>query len=105
MQVKTGIDGDRLWSSLMEMAEIGRTPRGGCNRQALTDEDKQGRDLFISWCKDADCKITIDEMGNVLPGAPVRMIHSRLSSRGHTWIHNLPAENTMVFMGYLPGLK
>ena len=65
MRVKTGIDGDRLWSSLMEMAEIGRTPRGGCNRQALTDEDKQGRDLFISWCKDADCKITIDEMGNV----------------------------------------
>ena len=59
------IDGERLWSSLMEMAEIGETPRGGCNRQALTDEDKQGRDLFISWCEAAGCAVTIDTMGNI----------------------------------------
>ena len=59
------IAGDRLWSSLMEMAEIGKTPRGGCNRQALTDEDKQGRDLFVSWCRAAGCEITIDNMGNI----------------------------------------
>ena len=50
------IAGDRLWSSLMEMAEIGKTPRGGCNRQALTDEDKQGRDLFVAWCRAAGCE-------------------------------------------------
>ena len=59
------IDGKRLWSSLMDMAEIGETPRGGCNRQALTDEDKQGRDLFISWCEAAGCAVTIDAMGNI----------------------------------------
>ena len=59
------IDGERLWSSLMDMAEIGKTARGGCNRQALTDEDKQGRDLFISWCEAAGCAVTIDAMGNI----------------------------------------
>ena len=47
------INGERLWDTLMVMAEIGATQRGGCNRQALTDEDKQGRDLFSNWCRDA----------------------------------------------------
>lgn len=44
-------DGDRLWASLMEMAKLGATPKGGVNRQALTDLDRQGRDLFIQWCR------------------------------------------------------
>ena len=61
----TKITGERLWSSLMEMAEIGKTPRGGCNRQALTDEDKRGRDLYVSWCRAAGCEISIDSMGNI----------------------------------------
>ena len=56
----------------MEMAEIGKTPRGGCNRQALTDEDKQGRDLFVSWCKAAGCTITVDNMGNIFARRPGR---------------------------------
>ena len=33
------IDSKRLWNTLMEMAKIGATRKGGCNRQALTDED------------------------------------------------------------------
>ena len=49
----------------MEMAQIGATNKGGCNRQALTDEDKTGRDLFVSWCEAIGCSITIDEMGNL----------------------------------------
>ncbi len=59
------VNGDRLWQSLMEMAKIGATENGGCNRQALTDLDKQGRDLFVDWCKQADCTITVDDMGNI----------------------------------------
>ena len=66
------ITADRLWSSLMEMAEIGKTARGGCNRQALTDEDKQGRDLFVSWCEAAGCTITVDNMGNIFARRPGR---------------------------------
>ena len=59
------INGERLWDSLMEMAKIGATEKGGCCRLALTDLDKEARDLFISWCKEAGCTIKIDQMGNV----------------------------------------
>ena len=59
------VNGERLWSSLMEMAEIGGTENGGCNRQALTDEDKAGRDLFINWCESQGCTIKIDQIGNI----------------------------------------
>jgi len=62
------INGERLWSRLMDMAEIGATPAGGCNRQALTDEDKRGRDLFCQWAREAGCKIRVDTMGNICPG-------------------------------------
>ena len=44
------INGNCLWESLMEMAEISATEKGGCRRLALTDLDRQGRDLFVSWC-------------------------------------------------------
>lgn len=59
------IDQDRLWHSLMEMARIGATPKGGVNRQALTDEDRRGRDLFVEWCEAAGCTVTIDAVGNI----------------------------------------
>ena len=60
-------DGKRLWSRLMEMAKIGATEAGGCNRQALTDEDKEGRELFAAWCKEAGCSYEFDEMGKCDP--------------------------------------
>ena len=41
------INPERLWHSLMEMARIGATPAGGCNRLTLTDADKAARDLFV----------------------------------------------------------
>ncbi|MEQ1647786.1 MAG: Zn-dependent hydrolase [Hyphomicrobiaceae bacterium] len=59
------INGSRLWDALMEMAKIGATAKGGCNRQALTDLDKQGRDLFVRWCKDAGCSVAVDQIGNI----------------------------------------
>lgn len=63
--INTKINSSRLWDSLMEMAQIGATNKGGCNRQALTDMDKQGRDLFVRWCKEIGCQIIIDEIGNI----------------------------------------
>jgi beta-ureidopropionase / N-carbamoyl-L-amino-acid hydrolase len=59
------IDGGRLWDAIMEMAKIGATPKGGCKRLTLTDLDKEGRDLFISWCEAAGCNVAVDEMGNL----------------------------------------
>jgi beta-ureidopropionase / N-carbamoyl-L-amino-acid hydrolase len=55
----------RLWDSIMEMARIGATPKGGCNRLALSDLDRQARDLFVAWCEEAGCSITVDRMGNI----------------------------------------
>jgi beta-ureidopropionase / N-carbamoyl-L-amino-acid hydrolase len=59
------IDGARLWDSLMEMAKIGATPKGGCKRLTLTDLDRQGRELFRRWCEEAGCAVKVDAMGNM----------------------------------------
>ena len=69
------IDGQRLWESLMEMAKIGATEKGGVCRLALTDLCKQSRDLFIKWCEEAGCTIKIDKMGNIFARRPGRDNH------------------------------
>ncbi len=66
------IDQQRLWQSLMAMAEIGATEKGGSRRLVLTDLDKQGRDLFVGWCKEAGCSVTVDRMGNIFARRPGR---------------------------------
>ncbi len=58
------INGERLWGSLMELAKIGATPKGGVCRLTLTDLDKQGRDLVLKWAKEAGMTVTIDKIGN-----------------------------------------
>jgi N-carbamoyl-L-amino-acid hydrolase len=52
------------------MALIGALPGGGCNRQALTDEDKAGRELFMSWCEEIDCELRVDAIGNIFARRP-----------------------------------
>ena len=59
------IDGARLWQSLMDLAQIGATPKGGVCRIALTDLDRQGRDLFVQWARGAGCSIRVDAIGNI----------------------------------------
>ncbi|MEH6523432.1 Zn-dependent hydrolase [Sulfitobacter sp.] len=59
------INPDRLWDSLMEMAQIGPGVAGGNNRQTLTDEDAEGRALFQKWCEAAGCTMGLDQMGNM----------------------------------------
>lgn len=59
------INSQRLWQSLMDLAKIGATEKGGVRRLALTQLDGQARDLFIRWCKEAGCEITIDKIGNI----------------------------------------
>ncbi|MFY0622212.1 MAG: Zn-dependent hydrolase [Pelagimonas sp.] len=59
------IDADRLWDSLMEMAEIGPGIAGGNNRQTLTDDDAKGRALFQNWCEAAGMTMGVDTMGNM----------------------------------------
>ena len=66
------VDGNRLWASLMEMAKIGATEKGGVCRLALTDVDKAARDLFVQWCEEAGCTVSVDTMGNIFARRPGR---------------------------------
>jgi beta-ureidopropionase / N-carbamoyl-L-amino-acid hydrolase len=59
------IDAGRLWDSLMAMAEIGATAKGGVRRIALSDLDRQGRERFRAWCEAAGLKVRVDAMGNM----------------------------------------
>jgi N-carbamoyl-L-amino-acid hydrolase len=59
------IDAARLWNSIEEMAGIGAGIAGGCNRQALTDDDRRGRERFIEWARAAGCTVTVDQVGNI----------------------------------------
>ncbi|OWP49509.1 Zn-dependent hydrolase [Pseudomonas nitroreducens] len=58
-------DGARLWASLMDMAQIGATARGGSRRLALSEEDRAGRELFEGWCRDAGLSLRRDPVGNL----------------------------------------
>src|SRR5512145_717117 len=66
------INGPRLWDSLMALARIGATPKGGVCRLTLTDLDKQGRDLVTGWAREAGMEVTIDKIGNGFMRRPGR---------------------------------
>ena len=72
------VDGARLMRRITALAEISPIEGGGNNRLALTDADKEGRDLVVTWMKDLGLDVGIDEIGNVVgtragrePGPPV----------------------------------
>ena len=82
------IDGARLWASLMELARLGATEKGGVCRLALTDLDRQARDLFSRWALDAGCTLRVDAIGNVFarregsePGLPAVATGSHIDTQ------------------------
>lgn len=66
------IDGDRLMRRLGELATIGPIDGGGSSRLALTDEDRDGRDLVTTWMRDLGLDVRIDGIGNVVATRPGR---------------------------------
>ncbi|CAN5778301.1 Zn-dependent hydrolase [soil metagenome] len=61
------VDGARLSRRLAELAEIGAIEgTHGCARLALTDEDRDGRDLVTTWMRDLGLSVSIDGIGNVI---------------------------------------
>jgi N-carbamoyl-L-amino-acid hydrolase len=60
------VDGGRLQARLDALAEIGPIDGGGSCRLALTDEDRDGRDLVVSWMRDLGLDVRIDTIGNVI---------------------------------------
>ena len=82
------VNGERLWARLMEMGGIGATAQGGCNRQALTDTDLSGRNLFTEWARAAGCQVRVDAIGNLFvrragrdDGLPVVLTGSHLDTQ------------------------
>jgi len=66
------VNGERLWASLMELAQIGATAKGGVCRLAASDLDAEARRLFIRWCGEAGCTVTVDRIGNMFARRPGR---------------------------------
>ena len=60
------INGNRMMQRIEALADIGSTGDGGCCRIALTTEDRDGRDLVVSWMKELNLEVTTDAIGNVL---------------------------------------
>ena len=64
------INKDRLWDTLETHGKIGGTPDGGVCREALTPEDKAGRDLFVAWCREAGLTVAYDKIGTIYATRP-----------------------------------
>ena len=71
------INDRRLMKRIMALGEVGGLPGGGCNRLALTDADRDGRNLVVAWMRDLNMNVAIDVVGNIVgtwqvgTGAPV----------------------------------
>ena len=70
MTTNVRVNAARLWSSLMEMAAIGATPKGGVRRIGLSEEDRQGRNLFRRWCDAQGYAVRVDPLGNMFARRP-----------------------------------
>jgi N-carbamoyl-L-amino-acid hydrolase len=60
------INSRRLHERINALAEISPIDGGGNCRLALTDEDKDGRDLVVAWMRELELEITIDAIGNII---------------------------------------
>ena len=65
MPESTLVNGERLWETVIAMAAVGGTASGGVRRLALTDEDREARDLFTRWLREAGCAVRVDDLGNI----------------------------------------
>ncbi len=59
------VNQDRLWNRHMEMAKIGGLENGGVDRQAFTESDCRARQRLVSWAKQRNYQISIDDIGNI----------------------------------------
>lgn len=72
MATNVPLSAARLWDSLMAMAQVGGTPKGGCDRQTLTDLDSAARHLLRNWGEAAGLTLVVDRVGNMRLHRPGR---------------------------------
>lgn len=66
----TRVNAERFWSTIEASAKIGIGREGGLSRLALSDADKEIRDQFVSWCKDAGLDVNVDAAGSIFGRRP-----------------------------------
>ena len=88
MSGEPAIDGDRLLRRLARFAEIGGTPAGGVNRQALSEEDGLARALLADLARARGFSVAQDAMANLFvrregadPALPPLLVGSHLDSQ------------------------
>jgi len=59
-------DVGRLQNRIKELGRVGAITSGGVSRLALTNEDRDGRDLVVRWMRDLGLSIQVDQIGNVI---------------------------------------
>jgi beta-ureidopropionase / N-carbamoyl-L-amino-acid hydrolase len=80
------IDGERLSRRIAALGQVGAIPGGGVARLALTDADRQGRDLVTGWMRELGLAVTVDGIGNVVgvrqgrEGGPPVMMGSHIDT-------------------------
>lgn len=82
------VNRERLKDTIEMSSRIGAIPNNGLRRLALSDEDKEMRDLFVSWLKDAGLMVRIDDFGNIYgrregksENAPAILVGSHLDTQ------------------------
>ena len=85
-QQQIRVDQHRLMGRLETLGAVGAIEGGGVCRLALTEEDRAGRDLVVSWMRELGLEVSVDAIGNVVatragrePGPPV-MIGSHIDT-------------------------
>jgi beta-ureidopropionase / N-carbamoyl-L-amino-acid hydrolase len=88
MTTSPRIDRDRLLGRLDTFNRIGALPGGGNCRLALSDEDREGRELLVRWMRELGLAVTIDAIGNIIgvragrDDAPAVMFGSHIDTVG-----------------------
>lgn len=82
------INEQRFLETFTISSSIGATVNGGLHRLALSNQDKEMRDIFVQWLKDANLKVRVDDFGNIygrregkIPDAPVVAMGSHLDTQ------------------------
>lgn len=99
------INGERLWSAIERSGKIGVGRPGGLKRLALSDADREMRDLFVSWCREAGCAVTIDRLGSIFArreGADARLPPVMIGSHLDTQVNGGKYDGVL---GVLAGLE
>ncbi|MDA9368498.1 hypothetical protein N9R27_03300 [Flavobacteriaceae bacterium] len=105
VMVELRINSERLWQSILDMAAIGATDKGGCNCQALTDGDREARTYFANGVNLLAVPSLWTRWEIFLHAEPARTKISLQCSVAAIWTRNRQVEGLTVFTESLLRLK